>query len=95
VKNTDEDRFKELLRWAEDYARMRGLRLNPDRRIVEMVLRGLLRNEAVKGARYCPCRVTTGNPEDDRRIICPCIYHSQEIEAYGRCKCGLFVSGKA
>lgn len=37
------------------------------------------------GKPYCPCRV-----EKNEKTICPCHYHVEEIQKYGRCRCGLF-----
>ena len=68
--------------------------LNPDVVTVEHVMRGLARNLAEHGRWYCPCREVTGDPAKDRENICPCTFHKQEIEAYGACECGLFVSEK-
>jgi len=73
------------------YAKSKGFRLNPDEKIVEMIIAGLLANEKKHGARYCPCRLVTGKKEEDRKIICPCIYHQDEIKKTGHCHCRLFV----
>jgi ferredoxin-thioredoxin reductase catalytic chain len=73
------------------YAESQGFRLNPDDGIVVMICRGLLANQKNHGARYCPCRMVTGNKEEDRNIICPCIYHRDEIAKDGHCHCNLFV----
>jgi len=86
-----EERLAELRKWAEEVARSRGAALNPDERLVEAILRGLLRNEERYGARYCPCRVVTGDPEQDRPKICPCQWMERDLEGRGRCHCGLFV----
>jgi len=50
----------------------------------------LKKNGDKYGERYCPCRVITGNFEEDKVIICPCIYHKQEIKDWGHCLCRLF-----
>jgi len=84
-------KIKKLIREYEEYAKKNGFKLNPDRRIVEGVIKGLLMNEKKFGRRYCPCRKVEGIPEVDKKIICPCIYHKKEIEKYGHCHCLLFV----
>lgn len=76
--------------WAEAYAKEHNLRLNSDRAQLRNVLRGLVRNKARFGEQYCPCRIRSGDVEKDRDIICPCIYHKQEIEQEGHCHCNLF-----
>ncbi len=76
----------------ERYAKSQGFQLNPDEKIVDFVIRGLRHNEQKFGHRYCPCRAVTGDPEQDRKIICPCAYHKDEIKHMGHCLCGLFVA---
>ncbi len=73
------------------YAESQGFKLNPDERIVGAIINGLLRNEEKNGARYCPCRMVSGNKEEDKKNICPCVYHKDEIEKDGHCHCNLFV----
>jgi len=73
------------------YAKKSGFRLNPDKGVVGMIVAGLLENQGKFGARYCPCRIRTGKPEEDRKIICPCAFHRSELREAGRCHCGLFV----
>ena len=75
----------------EDYARENGFQLNPNKKIVENVVKGLLANEEKYGARYCPCRRVTGDKEEDSKKICPCVWHKQEITEQGYCACRLFV----
>ena len=91
--STLEDRLAELKKWVEHVAIERGVKINPDERLVDAILRGLLRNEERYGRRYCPCRVVTGNPEVDAPKVCPCAWMLEEVESKGRCHCGLFVRG--
>ncbi len=90
AKVTDVASEDEVLHWAEEYARENGWILNPDRKTLEAVVRGLARNEERFGARYCPCRLRSGDPDRDRAIICPCAYHRDEIEREGHCHCRLY-----
>jgi len=83
---------KELRKISEKYAESQGFKFNPNERIVETIIKGLLANEKKHGFRYCPCRAITGNKEKDSKIICPCAFHKMEIKNMGRCLCGLFVS---
>jgi len=80
----------QLLKWAEKYAESQGFNVNEDKRRVNMVLNGLLANEKKYGFRYCPCRIVTGNKEEDKLKICPCYWHKDEIKKDSKCKCGLF-----
>ena len=73
------------------YAEENGFKLNPNEKIVDGIIAGLKRNEEKYGERYCPCRRVTGDKETDKKIICPCVYHKEEIEKDGRCHCNLFV----
>lgn len=76
--------------WAQDYARENGWVLNPDKDVLDRVIKGLARNEEKFGQRYCPCRLRSGNAEKDKEIICPCIYHRDEIVKDGHCHCMLY-----
>lgn len=84
---TSEDAIR---RWAEEYARENGWVLNPDKDVLDRVVRGLARNEEKTGHRYCPCRIRLRNEEKDNVIICPCAYHRDEIAKDGHCHCMLF-----
>jgi len=85
---------EELKKVSERYADSQKFKLNPDKKIVESIIKGLLANEKKFGYRYCPCRAVIGNKEMDRKIICPCVFHKDEIKRMGHCLCGLFVSKK-
>lgn len=82
---------EDLVKQYEEYAKENGFRLNPDKKIAEGVILGLLAREEKFGVRYCPCRRVTGDKEEDKKIICPCIYHKEEIERDGKCYCNLFI----
>ena len=79
-----------ILIWAQEYSKEKGFVLNPDEKALERVLSGLSRNHLKFGAQYCPCRVKSGDKEKDKDIICPCVYHEEEIEESGACHCNLF-----
>jgi ferredoxin-thioredoxin reductase catalytic chain len=76
----------------EEYARQTGYRLNPDREVVDSLITAFAKRTDRFGQPYCPCRVMTGDPEKDKAIICPCIYHREEIAGQGICHCHLFCS---
>lgn len=75
---------------VQDYASSSPYRLVDDPVVLRNLLRGLARNWVRRGAPYCPCKKLTGDPERDRRIVCPCEDHPQEIEQTGSCCCGLY-----
>jgi ferredoxin-thioredoxin reductase catalytic chain len=89
---TDGEDEKEILAWAAGYAKTHGYRLNSEEKRLDGVIRGLARNKQRFDARYCPCRIRSGDMEKDKDIICPCIYHEQEIKEQGSCHCNLFFS---
>lgn len=82
---------EELMTEYQAYAEKHNYQINPNNKFVEVILKGLLKNEEEKGARYCPCRRVTGDEEEDKKIICPCVFHEQEIEETGKCHCMLFM----
>lgn len=87
----DDDRVEELIKEYEEYAKQNGFKLNPDKTILEMLIKRLLENERKYRARYCPCRRLSGNSKDDEEIVCPCKSCPEEVEKNGYCHCRLFV----
>jgi ferredoxin-thioredoxin reductase catalytic subunit len=86
-----EETMEKILEPYAAHAKNSGFQLNPDEKTVARVMNGLLENEKRAGQRYCPCRRLSGDPEEDRKKICPCAFHKEEIAKDGRCFCGLFV----
>jgi len=87
------DRTEEEIRQALDaYVERSPYRYNPDEKVVSTVFRGLTVRKMRTGHAYCPCRVATGNEEQDAKIVCPCAFHEQEIAQNGICHCQLLVS---
>ena len=82
---------EELKKFSEEYAMGKGFRLQPDEGLLDTVLGGLLRNQEKHGELFCPCRRVTGDEENDKKNICPCAYHEEEIKNDGHCKCLLFL----
>ncbi|TAJ43536.1 ferredoxin-thioredoxin reductase catalytic domain-containing protein [Methanofollis fontis] len=91
---SQEELEQEILEWAQEYARKNGWVLNSNDDQLRTVIRGLARNSLRFGERYCPCRIRSGDPEEDRKIICPCIYHRDEVENEGQCHCNLYFGKK-
>ncbi len=90
-KLSKEKYIKKNRKELEDYAKSQGFKLNPNEKIVDFVIKGLQKNKKEKGEFYCPCRIVSGNKEEDMKIICPCVFHLAEIKEQGHCKCNLFV----
>ncbi len=86
------DAEMEKLAAIQAYAAEHGFYLNPDESVVERVVRGLILRHEKTGVYYCPCRLTSGDPEKDAGIACPCEHHEEEIRTQGHCHCYLLVS---
>jgi len=86
-------RVEEIIKEHQAYAEKKGFRLNPDKKVVEMLVKGMLENIKKSGQRHCPCRRLTGIAKEDEKIICPCQFHLEELDKEGQCLCGLFVKG--
>ncbi len=81
--NQDEiDRLYDLLKKE---AEAHGYHLNPDVAFTKERVKGLLTNEKRFGYQACPCRLATGNKEEDLDIICPCDYRDADVVDYGVC----------
>ena len=87
----DDKKIENSIESYKKYAEANGFKLNPDEKVVERLVKGLLENEKKYGDRYCPCRRISGNKEEDKPKICPCQWHQEEIERDGHCFCGLFI----
>jgi len=86
--NPVEDLYARLKKHQEP----KGLFFNKDREMVMQLLESLLINKERFGYMSCPCRLGSGTYELDRDILCPCVYSKQDIQEYGSCFCGLYVS---
>ena len=62
-----------------------GYHLNPDKAMTRELLNGLLVNEKRYGYPCCPCRLASGNKEEDLDIICPCDYRDADVVEFGAC----------
>ncbi len=84
--------MEETRRRAEADAKTFGYFLTPQPELLQGFLEGLKTNEDRYGYPLCPCRLTSGNFEYDRDIICPCDYRDPDIAQYGACYCRLYVN---
>lgn len=82
-----EDLETEIYELAKVNASELGYKLNPDYDIVMTAIKGLANNKKKYGEMYCSCREISGDKEKDRKIICPCVYRSRDIDRKGSCKC--------
>ncbi|ACN17163.1 FtrB [Desulforapulum autotrophicum HRM2] len=70
----------------------KGYFFNNDTNLVYELLEALLQNKETYGYMACPCRLASGDKENDRDIFCPCDYREPDVAEYGSCFCGLYVS---
>jgi len=71
-----------------------GYFLCPDKQLLNDLIDGLEKNTTRYGYGSCPCRVASGKKNYDVDIICPCEYRDADVDEFGMCYCGLFVSEK-
>jgi len=82
---------EELKKQLQEYADKARIKYNPNKKIVNNVIKRLLINKKEHGEIYCPCRIITEDNKKDKEIICPCVFHRGEIELQEHCHCNLFV----
>jgi ferredoxin-thioredoxin reductase catalytic subunit len=88
------DDVKKLVERLKRDAAAGGYKLNPDVEFVEGLAEGLIVNKQRYGIESCPCRLMKGAPEDNKDIVCPCIYRDDDLADYGACFCALYVTDK-
>lgn len=69
-----------------------GYHLNFDADFTRELVKGLLINQKRYGYPSCPCRLASGIKQDDLDIVCPCDYRDPDLNDYGTCYCGLYIS---
>jgi len=69
-----------------------GYHLNHDEEFTRGLVEGLLTNEQRYGYRACPCRLASGEKQEDLDIICPCDYRDPDVAEFGACYCRLYVN---
>ncbi len=70
----------------------KGYYFNEDMDMTMPLLENLLAIKERLGYMACPCRLANGEFENDKDIICPCVYRKKDVEEYGACYCALYVS---
>jgi len=85
----DVEKLYEMLKKTQE---AKGYFFNKDKERVFELLEALIINKNRYGYMACPCRLASGNKENDKDIICPCVYRTPDVEEYGSCYCNLYVS---
>ncbi|MBT3176285.1 MAG: ferredoxin:thioredoxin reductase [Desulfobacula sp.] len=70
----------------------RDIYFNKDKDLVFELLESLLLNKERYGYMACPCRLACGDRDNDKDITCPCEYRAPDLEEFGACFCGLYIS---
>ncbi len=83
---------KRIRRFIDNVARRRGWRLVEDETFLGYLIDGFLMNYRRYSYLQCPCREGWGERVKDSDIVCPCVYSGPDVEEYGHCYCGLFLS---
>ena len=86
---TEVDDLYDILRKFQE---PKGYFFNRDKEKTFQLLRALLTNKDRYGYMSCPCRLSMGDREKDKDIICPCVYREPDVEEFGSCYCSLYVS---
>lgn len=82
----------DLRSYMGPFARRLGYKFNTETDFADEVLRSEIEILALDGDVYCPCRIRTGDPAEDVKIICPCIpFYRDQFAAMRKCWCGLFI----
>jgi nitrite reductase/ring-hydroxylating ferredoxin subunit/ferredoxin-thioredoxin reductase catalytic subunit len=84
--------IEDLKTYMGPFADRLGFKFNTETDFVDEVLQSEIEILARDGDVYCPCRVRTGDPKEDVKIICPCIpFYLEQFAAISKCWCGLFI----
>lgn len=83
---------EELYKALKKSQEAKNIYFNKDKDLVFELLESLLLNKERYGYMACPCRLACGDKEKDKDIICPCDYRQPDLEEFGACFCGLYIS---
>ena len=89
-----EDDVKTFYERLKDETEAVGYHLNPDEAFTKELLESILINQDRYGYGACPCRLASGVKEEDMDIICPCDYRDPDLDEFGACYCGLYISSE-
>ena len=74
------------------FAARLGYKFNTETEFADDVLASEIEILERDGDVFCPCRIRTGDPKEDVKVICPCIpFWMDEFAAIRKCWCGLFI----
>ncbi len=94
VDNISEEEVNSFYQEIKQQAESAGYYLNPDEEFTKELLKSILINKDRYGYGACPCRLASGVKEDDLDIICPCDYRDPDLNEFGFCYCGLYITSE-
>jgi len=89
VKREEVEKLYNMLKKVQE---AKGYFFNVNKETTFELLEGLIVNKQRYGYMCCPCRIASNDRENDKDIICPCVYRAPDVEEYGSCYCNLYVS---
>ena len=82
----------DLKAYMGPFAAHLGYKFNTESDFVDEVLTSELEILERDGDVFCPCRMRTGDPKEDLKIVCPCIpFYADQFAGMQKCWCGLFI----
>lgn len=85
----DEQALFDMLKPVQE---KKGYYFNKNRERTFDILKGLITNKNRYGYMACPCRLASGERDEDKDIICPCVYREPDVKEFATCYCHLYVS---
>ena len=83
---------EDTLTFVTMVAKKQDWKVTHDEELLDLLLEGLTKNFNRYGYFSCPCRAATADKQKDKDIICPCAYCRPDIEDFGHCYCGMYMS---
>jgi len=84
--------IKQLYEALKKSQEAKNIYFNKDKDLVFELLESLVLNKKRYGYMACPCRLACGDREKDKDILCPCEYRQADLDEFGACFCGLYIS---
>jgi ferredoxin-thioredoxin reductase catalytic subunit len=92
MDDISDEKVDQVYTRLDKYTESSGYHLNPDVDFTKSLIKSLLMNQQRYGYWACPCRLASGDREEDSDIVCPCVYRDPDVKEYGACYCALYVS---
>lgn len=83
---------EELYNMLKKVQEAKGYYFSSDMTRVTELMEALIVNKDRYGYMCCPCRLSSGDRQQDADIICPCVYREEDVKEFGSCYCNLYVT---